>query len=76
MKGVGRRTQLLDDSRDRSRYWELKRKLKIDKHGDDSLSIKHMEEIQVIFLKSMDILISRILNNDKTMTPCSHGRSS
>jgi hypothetical protein len=24
MKGVGRRTQLLDDLRNRRRYWELK----------------------------------------------------
>ena len=37
LKGVGRRrTQLLDDLR---RYWELKEKLKIEKDGDDSLSI-------------------------------------
>ena len=42
MKGVGRRiTQLLDDLRNRSRYWKLKWKLKIEKDGDDSLSIEH-----------------------------------
>jgi hypothetical protein len=47
VKGVGRRrrrrrTQLLNDLRDRRRYWELKRKLKIEKDGDNSLSIEHM----------------------------------
>ena len=36
-----RRRQLLDDLRNRRRYWELKRKLKIEKDGDDSLSIEH-----------------------------------
>ena len=38
-KGVGRRrTQLLNDLRNRRRYWALK---KIKKHGDDSLSVEH-----------------------------------
>ena len=38
VKEVGRRrTQLLDDFRIRRRYWELK----IEKDGDDSLSIEH-----------------------------------
>ena len=42
VKGVGRRrTQLLDDLRNRRRYWDLKSKLKIEKDGDDSLSIEH-----------------------------------
>ena len=32
MKGVGRRrTQLLDDLRNRRRYWELREKLNIEK---------------------------------------------
>ena len=40
VKGVGRRrTQLLDDLRNRRRYWEPKRKLKIEKDGDDSISV-------------------------------------
>ena len=38
VKGVGRkRTELLDDLRNRRRYRELK---KIEKDGDDSLSIE------------------------------------
>ena len=64
MKGVGRRkrTQLLDDLRNRRRYWELKElKNKID--VNDSLSIEHEEDIY-IFHKSMDLLISSILNNN------------
>ena len=38
-------------------------KLKIEKDGNDSLSIEHKEEIY-IFHKSMDLLISNILNNN------------
>ena len=44
LKGVGRRTQLLDDLRNRRRYWELKEEAedkKIWRHGDDSSSIEH-----------------------------------
>ena len=37
----------------------------IEKGGNYSLSHKHKEEIQVIFHKSMDLLTSRILNNNK-----------
>ena len=62
MKGVGRRTQLLDDLRNRRRYWKLKKK--IEKDEDESLSIEHREEIKVIFRKSVDLLISSILNNN------------
>ena len=40
VKGVGRRrTQLLDDLRNRRRYWELKEEAEIEKDGDDSLSV-------------------------------------
>ena len=59
VKGVGRRTQLLDDLRNRRRYWELRRMLKIGKDGNNSLSIEHKEEIH-IFHKSMDLIISSI----------------
>ena len=46
---VGRiRTQLLDDLRN-IRYWELKEVVQDKKDEKDSLSIKHKEEIQVIF---------------------------
>jgi hypothetical protein len=40
--------------------------LKIDKGGNDSLSHECKEEIQVIFHKSMDLLTSSILNNNKS----------
>ena len=39
-------------------------KLKIGKDGNDSLSIEHKDELQIIFHKFMDLLISSILNND------------
>ena len=35
---------------------------RLKKDGNDSLSIEHKEEIQVILRKSMDLLISSILN--------------
>ena len=42
VKGVGRRrTQLLDDLRNRRRYWELKEEAEDRKGGNDSLSIEH-----------------------------------
>ena len=59
VKGVGRkRTQLLDDLRNRIRYWEIK-----EEAENDSLSIEHKEEIH-IFRKSKDLLISSIHNNN------------
>ena len=61
-KGVGRRrTQLLDDLRNRSKYWELKEKAE---DGNDSLSIEHKEEIAVIFHNSIGLLISSKRNNN------------
>ena len=38
-------------------------KLKIEENGNKSLSMEHKEEIQIIFHKPMDLLISSILNN-------------
>ena len=69
MKEVGRiRTQLLDDFRNRRRYWELKEEAEDKKKdGNDSLSIEHKEEIH-IFHKSMDLLISRRPNNNNFKT--------
>ena len=65
VKGVGRRrTQPLDDLRNRRRNWELKEEAEDRKNGDDSLSIEHMEEKHV-FRKSMDLLISSILNKHR-----------
>ena len=50
VKGVGRRRiQLLDDLRNKTRYWELWRKMKIKKGGNDNLSYEHKKELQVIF---------------------------
>ena len=42
-KGVGRtRTQLLDDLRNRGKYWELKEEAEDrKKNGEDSLSLEH-----------------------------------
>ena len=36
----------------------------MEQDGNDSLSHEHKEEIKVIFHKSLDLLISRILNNN------------
>ena len=43
------------------RYWELKVEAEDRKSWKDSLSIEHKEEIQIIFYKSMYLLISRVL---------------
>ena len=59
VKGVRRiirRTQLLDDLRNRREYWELKEEAEDRKNGNVSLSFD-MEEIKVIFHKSVDLLI-------------------
>ena len=39
-------------------------KLNIEKDGNDSLSIEHGDKIQAIFRKSIDLLISRKINNN------------
>ena len=63
MKAVGRRrTQPLEDLRNRRRYLELKEEAEDRKRWKDSLSIEHKEEIR-IFHKSMDLIISNTLNN-------------
>ena len=62
VKGVGRRrTQLLDDLRNKRRYWELQEEAEDANNGNVSLSIEHKEEIH-IFHKSMDLLICSVLN--------------
>ena len=64
IKGVGRRrTQLLDDSRNKRRHWEVKEETEDRKRWK-----RHKEEIQVIFLKSMDLLTSSIPNNYNSMS--------
>ena len=64
VKEVGRKkTQLLNDLRNRRRYWELKEEAEDKKKdGNDSLSIQHKEKIH-IFHKITNLLISSILNN-------------
>ena len=64
LKEVGRRTHLLDDLKNRRRYWDLKEEAEDRKDENDSLSHEHKEEIQVIFRKSMDLLISSILDDN------------
>ena len=62
VKGIGRRrTQLLDDLRNKTRYWELKGEAE---DGNDSLLIEHKEGIQVTSYISMYLLISSVLNNN------------
>ena len=50
VKRVGRRrgTQLLDNLRNRRRYWEIKEDAENRKYGNDSLSIKHKEEMHIL----------------------------
>ena len=44
-----------------------RRKLKIEKDGNESLSTEHKEEIQVIFHKSINLLIGSILDNNNNI---------
>jgi hypothetical protein len=55
MKVIGRRTQFLDDLRNQRRYWELK---------EEAEDRKNMESKPSVFHKSMNLLISSILNNN------------
>jgi len=59
VKGVGRRTQLLDDLRNRRRYWELK-----EEAEDRKRWRRQFINRTSIFHKSLDLLISSILNNN------------
>jgi hypothetical protein len=43
--------------------------MKIENGENDSLSIGHTEKIQVSFHKSIDLLISSILNNNLDLQP-------
>jgi hypothetical protein len=46
VKGVGRRrTQLLEDLRNKRRYWELKEEAEDGKSGNGSLLIENKEEV-------------------------------
>ena len=65
VKGVvRRRTQLLDDLGNRRRDWELKRKLKIE----NMETTVYQSNISILD-KSMDLLISSILNNKNCYHP-------
>ena len=60
VKGVGRRrTQLLDDLRKRRRYWEVMEEAEDRKKMERAIYQSNIS----IFRKSLDLLISRILNN-------------
>ena len=64
VKGVRRRTQLIGSLRNRTRYSELNEEAKDRKRdGNDCFPHENKEEIQVIFHRSMDLLIINILNN-------------
>ena len=52
--------------RNRRRYWELKEEAEDRKNGNECLIIEHKDEIQVIFHKFKDLLISSIPCNSKT----------
>ena len=61
VKRVRRRiTHLHDDLRNRRR--DSKLEVEAEDKKSDSLSIEQMEEIHVTFLKSMNLLIRKILN--------------
>ena len=60
VKGVGRRTQLLDDLRNRRRYLELKEEYEDRKKMETTVYQLNLS----IFHKSLDLLISSILNNN------------
>ena len=57
IKEIGRRTQY--DLQNRRRHWELKEEIEED--GNDSLSLEHMDQIQITFHKSKDMIISNII---------------
>ena len=64
VKGVGRRrTQLLDDLRNRRRYWELKEEAEDRKRWKRQFIKRIYGRNIIIFRKSMDLLISSILND-------------
>ena len=70
LKGVGRRrrrTQLLDDLRNKRRHWGLKEEIEDQEDGNNCLSIQHKEEVH-IFHKSIDLLTSSIPNNSNNNT--------
>ena len=70
VKGVRRRTQLIDDLRNIRGYLELKEEAEGRKKMETTvLSIEHEEEIQVIFDKSMGLLLSSLLNILKHYQP-------
>ena len=65
VKGIGRRTQLLDDLRNRRRYWELKEEAEDRRTAvKQRLSIEHKDGRKIIFHKSTDLLISSLLINN------------
>ena len=64
VKEVGRRrTQLLDNLRNRRRYWKLKEEAENRKKVETTVYQSNTS----IFHKSLDLLISSILNNNNWM---------
>jgi hypothetical protein len=59
LKAVGRRrTQLLDDLRNRRRYRWLKEEAEIEKNGIDSLSIEHKEEVHILHKSCLSTILN------------------
>ena len=68
MKGVRRRrTQLLDDLRNRRRPWEFKEEDKDKQKVETTIYQSNIRKKYVIFRKFMGLLISSILNNNYNM---------
>ena len=67
VKGIGRgRAQVLDDLRNRKRYRDPKEEAEDRNRWKHSLSVEQKEEIH-IFYKSVDLLVSSILNKSNNM---------
>ena len=67
MKGVGRsRTQLLDDLRNRRRYWELKEEA-ADRKRLKLQFINRTYGTNTYLPKSTDLIIRSILNNSNNL---------
>ena len=66
VKGVGRRTHLLDDLKKKKKILGAKGGSESD--GNDGLSVDHKEEIPIIVHKTIDLPISSVLNNSNIIS--------
>ena len=65
MKGVGkRRAPLLDDLKNRRRYWEVKLDAEDRENCKRKFITQNEEEVQVIFHKIRNLLTGSVLNNN------------